>query len=166
LVNIVEDAGSELAAYDFVGLGTVSLYTLRPNPAPIIPPARFVGGIELLSHHIETDHNGVDVTLYWRARNPQNQNLTAFTQLLNAEGQRVAGHDNIPANGQAPVLGWTVNAVVADPHRIELPPNLPAGEYTLIVGLYNDFNERVLSIDPAGVDHPNRAVPLATVQLQ
>jgi hypothetical protein len=125
-----------------------------------------VGGIELLSHQIETNRNSVNVTLYWRARNPQNQDLTVFTHLLNAEGQRVEGHDSVPANGAAPVKSWIQDAVVADSHRIDLPPNLPPGEYSLIVGMYNSFSDRVQSISQSGAPHPNRAVPLATVQLE
>lgn len=166
LTNTVANRGAELASYNFEGLGTVSLYTLQPNPQRVIAPARFLGGIELLSHQVDVHSDSIDVTLYWRARNPQNQNLTAFTQIINAEGQRVAGHDSIPRSGHAPVTGWTVDAVVADPHRIELPPDLPAGEYTLIAGLYNDFNERVQTVDPQGIAHPNRAVVLANLRLE
>jgi len=157
--------GTELASYDFEGLGTVSLYSLQANPRRFIAPARFSGGIELLSHQMTRRGNTIEVTLYWRALDPQVQNLTVFTQIINAEGQRIEGHDSIPANGTVPMPNWTVGTVVADTHRILLPAGLPPGEYTLIAGLYNDFNERLSSIDPAGVAHPNRAVPLETIQL-
>ena len=161
----VSARGTELAVYDFEGLGTASLYTLRSNPTRLIAPARFIGGIELLSHQIERQGNIIELTLYWRTLNPQARNLTVFTQILNSDGLRVEGHDSIPQNGTAPIPNWTVDAVVADPHRINLPPDLPPGEYTIIAGLYNDFNERLRSIDPAGAGHPNRAVPLETIQL-
>jgi hypothetical protein len=166
LINATAARGTEVAAYNFDGLGTALLYAFRSNSPRHVAPARFVGGIELLSHQIETNRNSVNVTLYWRARNPQNQDLTVFTHLLNAEGQRVEGHDSVPANGAAPVKSWIQDAVVADSHRIDLPPNLPPGEYSLIVGMYNSFSDRVQSISQSGAPHPNRAVPLATVQLE
>jgi hypothetical protein len=166
LNNAIAARGAELAAYNFEGLGTLSLYSFRPNPIPTIPVARFIGGIELLGHQVNYGRDAIDLTLYWRARNPQNQKLTVFTQLLNEEGELVASHDSVPNNGKAPVTGWAVDTVHPDSHRILLPPDLPPGQYTLIAGLYNDFNERVSSIDADGVGHPNRAVPLEIIALQ
>ncbi len=165
LHNTVDKRGQLLAAYDFEGLGTASLYSLRSDISPFIAPARFIGGIELLAHHVDLQPDAVELTLYWRAGNPQTQSLTVFTHLLDADGQWIAGHDSVPANGTAPTIDWTVDAVQADPHRIELPADLPPGDYTLFAGLYNSFNERLHSIDPDGVGFANRAVPLETVQL-
>jgi hypothetical protein len=166
LLRTVDSRGRPIAAFAFEGIGTASLYSFDNNELPFIPPARFVGGIELLAHRVEVDQDGVEVTLYWRAGDPQPQSYTVFTQLLDAEGQQVAGHDSIPANGVAPTDGWAVSAVQADLHRIDLPPDLPPGEYTLIVGLYNRFNERLRAIGPDGFGYANRAVPLETIQLR
>jgi hypothetical protein len=55
--------------------------------------------------------------------------------------------------------------VRADAHRIELPPDLPPGEYTVITGLYNDFGDRLRVIAPNGYTFANQAVPLETVRL-
>ena len=166
LRNVVDRRGEPLADFDFEGVGTASLYSFEANPLPFIAPARFIGGLELLAHRAEVKADALDVTLYWRAIEPQNQSYTVFTQLLDAEGQRVAGQDSLPAGGAAPTDGWPVDAVQADAHRIDLPAGLPPGEYTLVVGLYNRFNERLRAIDPNGFGYANRAVPLATVELR
>lgn len=165
LENIIANGGDALASYDFGEVGTLSLYTGESNPIPRIAPARFIGGVELLDHHVETTSGAVEVTLYWRALEPQSQMLTVFAQLLNSDGQLVASHDSIPQNGAAPVTEWTVGEVQADSHLIRLPSDLTPGEYMLIVGMYNRFNERIRAIDPQGVGLPNRAVPLDTLQL-
>ncbi|HXV43657.1 MAG TPA: hypothetical protein VEC96_11395, partial [Anaerolineae bacterium] len=151
--------------FDFEGLGTASLYGFQANIPPFIAPARFSSGIELLTHNVEVQRGAVNVTLYWRALRPQTQDYTVFTQLLDAQGQQVAGHDSVPANGEAPTSAWPVNAVQADPHRIELPADLPPGEYTLIIGLYNEFNDRLRGIAPNGFSFANQAVPLEVIQL-
>jgi hypothetical protein len=166
LTSAVASRGDALASYNFEGLGTASLYTFRPNPIPLIASARFSGGIELVSHQIELRPSDVELTLYWRATNPQAQNLTVFTQIVNEAGELVAGHDSVPRGGTAPVTTWAIDTIVTDPHRIDLPLDLPPGQYTIITGLYNSFNERLRSVDPAGFGHPNRAVPLGTLQLQ
>lgn len=165
LHNAAANRGELLATYNFGDLGEASLYTFRPNPVPLIAPARFTGGIELLDHHTEISNDAVTITLYWRAIDPQTQRLTVFTQLLDGNGELVAGHDGIPHNGTMPVTDWPVATVQADTHRIALPLDLGPGEYALVIGLYNRFNERISAIDPQGVAYPDRAVQLETVQL-
>jgi hypothetical protein len=165
LRDAVDRRGERVATFDFTGLGAASLYSFLDNPDPFIAPARFVGGIELLMYKVEKGAGALEVTLYWRAVDPQSQSYTVFTHLLNADGQLVANHDSPPANNTAPTTGWAVNAVQVDPHRIELPADLPPGEYTLTIGLYNRFNERLRGIAPDGFGFANRAVPLEVIQL-
>ncbi len=166
LRNVVDRRGQPLANFNFEGVGTASLYSFEANPRPFIAPARFIGGIELLAHQVELSSDAIDVSLYWRAVDPQSQSYTVFTQLLDPEGQRVAGQDSIPANSTAPTDSWPVNVVQADSHRIDLPADLPPGEYALVIGLYNRFNERLRAIDRNGFGYASRAVPLATVELR
>ncbi|MEW5958204.1 MAG: glycosyltransferase 87 family protein [Chloroflexota bacterium] len=166
LTDAVNQRGQAVASFDFSGLGTATLYSFADaSPTPFIAPARFVGGLELLLYEIEKEPGAVNVTLYWRAVDPQAQSYTVFTHLLDAEGQWVTGHDSLPANGAAPTDTWTVNAVQVDPHRLQLPPGLPRGEYTLVVGLHNRFDERLRAIDADGIGFANRAVPLEVIQL-
>jgi hypothetical protein len=166
LLNAVNNRGRPVASFAFEGVGTASLYSFDDDEPPFIPPARFVGGIELLAHRVKVGRDVVEVTLYWRAGDPQPQSYTVFTQLLDAEGQQVAGHDSLPANGAAPTDSWAVGPVQADSHRLDLPTDLPPGEYSLIVGLYNRFDERLRAIGPDGFGYANRAVPLETVQIR
>ncbi|MBE7550172.1 MAG: DUF2029 domain-containing protein [Anaerolineales bacterium] len=165
LSNAVSGRGQALATFDFEGLGMASLYGFQANIPPFIAPARFSSGIELLTHEVEVEAGAVNVTLYWRALNSQSQDYKVFTQLLDGQGQRVAGHDGVPANGADPTNGWPVGTVRADAHRIELPPDLPPGEYSLIAGLYNDFGDRLRAIAPNGYTFANQAVPLETIRL-
>jgi hypothetical protein len=165
LSSAVSGRGQALATFDFEGLGTASLYGFRANIQPFIAPARFSSGIELLAHQVVVERGAVEVTLYWRALNTQTQSYKVFTQLLDNKGQRLAGHDGIPANGAAPTDTWTVGAVQADTHRIELPPGLPGGNYNLITGLYNDFGERLRAIAPDGFSFADQAVRLPPVRV-
>jgi hypothetical protein len=165
LSTAVSGRGQALATFEFEDLGAASLYGFQANIPPFIAPARFGSGIELLTHEIEVERGAVNVTLYWRAFNRQTQDYKVFTQLLDAQGQRVAGHDGVPANGADPITGWQVNTVHGDTHRIELPPDLPPGEYSLIAGLYNEFGDRLRVIAPNGYTFANEAVPLEAVQL-
>ena len=166
LQNAATNRGRSPASFTFEGLGTLSLFDFSATNTPnCSAPARFRADIELLTHQIEVSGGGVDVTLYWRVLAEQRQSLTVFSQILNAEGQQVAGHDSVPRNGTFPMTEWPVESVQADVHHIELPANLPPGQYTIIVGLYNSFSERLAVTTADGQTYPNRAVPLAVVEL-
>lgn len=165
LQNVVSGRGEALGSYNFEGLGTASLYSFQSNPLPRPPLARFTGGIELLAHEVEKSSGGLEVTLYWRARNPQNQErLTVFTQLLNEAGEWAAGHDAVPRNGTAPVTGWAVDTVQADSHLIPISAELPPGNYTVIAGLRVN-QERLVSLAPDGSNYPDAVVPLEIISL-
>ena len=39
-------------------------------------------------------------------------------------------------NGEAPTTTWLPGEVIKDEYRLFVPPELPPGEYSLIVGMY------------------------------
>ncbi|MCS7002398.1 MAG: hypothetical protein NZ518_06070, partial [Dehalococcoidia bacterium] len=87
----------------------------------------------------------VRVTLYWEAIGPAPQDLKVFVHLLDAAGRVVAQRDAPPRDGAAPTIAWTAGQTIIDPYPIVLPRDLPAGELTIEVGMYDpESNRRVL----------------------
>ena len=89
------------------------------------------------------------VTLHWHALETPDRNYHSFVHLLDAEGQIVAQADGQPGSGEFPTLGWLPGEYLTDTHVLQLPPDLPPGEYRLGVGLYDPktnvrLGERVL----------------------
>jgi hypothetical protein len=84
--------------------------------------------------------------LYWQADAPVAESYTVFTHLFGPDGQRVAQQDNLPLGGLAPTDTWTPGRVVRDPYRLSLPADLPAGAYTLAVGLYTPAGRQSLTL--------------------
>lgn len=161
----LESFGNSLAVYEFTDLGRVSWYSLnRQRPPFEVTEARFTGGIELVAYDIEIGSEMAEVTLFWRAVSPQRNSFTAFTQMLNVEGQLIASHDGIPANGLAPTDNWPLNTIQMDRHLITLPATLPADGVMFIAGLYNSVGERLTVTAPNGSMFPDRAVPLTYYQ--
>ena len=64
--------------------------------------------------------------------------------LLDSSGVLRAQHDSYPATGNAPSSGWEPGALVFDPHPVELPGDLPPGEYTVGVKVYTYYNGAIL----------------------
>ena len=78
----------------------------------------------------------LDVTLFWRADSPVNENYHVFVQLLDAEGRLVTQHDGQPLHGYLPTGDWSPDDVIPDRHRLPLPEDLPNGHYQLVAGMY------------------------------
>lgn len=78
----------------------------------------------------------LDLTLQWKADRPTSYPYTVFVHLVDADGNLLAQSDSIPVGGTWPSTCWEPGALVADAHRVPLPPELPPGT-ALRVGLYH-----------------------------
>ena len=91
------------------------------------------------------------VYLSWRSASQVDASLKVFVHLVNAGGQLVAQHDGVPVQWLAPTDEWTPGRLIVDFHQVLIGANVPPGEYTLQVGLYDqDSGARVKQVDAAG----------------
>ncbi len=124
-------------------------------PIPLRPSqpvhARFGSDIWLeryaISGRVFAAGDVAQVQLEWRTEAAQTTRYKVFVQLLNSGGVLVAQRDAEPGGNLLPTTGWTPGETVLDRHGLALPEDLPAGGYTLIVGLYN-------------IDDPNQRLPV------
>lgn len=93
----------------------------------------------------------ISLTLYWQAINPPEGDYTIFLHLLGPDGNLVAQHDALPLDGLYPTSEWVVDDVFAHRATLQLPPNVPAGEYDLLAGMYTYPNTVRL---PVASDRP------------
>lgn len=77
------------------------------------------------------------VQFIWSADERPAVRYKVFLQLLNADGALAAQRDSEPGGGLSLTTAWPANRPVLDNHALMLPADLPAGEYTLIAGLYD-----------------------------
>jgi hypothetical protein len=80
--------------------------------------------------------SALSVTLIWQSMNVPDANYTVFVHLRSTAGKTVAQADSPPQAGSYPTSFWDTDETIVDNHTIPLPDNLPAGEYTVVVGLY------------------------------
>lgn len=113
----------------------------------------------------------LEVTLYWQATTPPPANYTAFVQLLGANGS-AAQSDQFPTTQlldgtiPRPTQGWATGEVVADTHIIQLPPDMPLGEYAVVVGMYDLANNATrLAATENGTRLADDLIRLGTVQV-
>jgi hypothetical protein len=77
------------------------------------------------------------LTLYWRALASSETPHTVSVQLLDGNGVLVAQRDRPPGDGAYPTTSWVRDEVLTDAYRVDLPDDLAAGTYTVIVKLYD-----------------------------
>ena len=79
----------------------------------------------------------ISLALYWQVTEPVTDDLSVFVHLLNPAGELVWQDDGAAAHGTRPTWSWVPGEVIADPHTLALPEDLPEGDYLLTAGLYD-----------------------------
>lgn len=95
----------------------------------------------------------VPVTLVWQAGGPTDRSYKVFVHLRDGANQVVAQDDRLPAGGSALTNSWAPGEVVVDEHRLDLPSDLPAGRYAVVVGLYRDEDGARLPLAAGGDEY-------------
>ena len=118
------------------------------------PTAAFAQGMTLAATDLPsqlTPGQPLTVTLVWAAHAAPTLNLTAFVHLLSPAGVILAQDDRQPTGGQFPTSLWQAGDGSQEVYTLNVPPDAPAGPYTLIAGLYHAPTSRRISVlDQAG----------------
>lgn len=106
----------------------------------------------------------LQVRLFWQASGPITTRYKVFLHLVDAAGNLVAQRDSEPVGNLKPTTVWQPNELIIDNHGLLVPSGLPAGHYTLLVGLYDLENpaERLFVQTEGG---EQTAVSLLTIEI-
>ncbi|UCG22989.1 MAG: hypothetical protein JSW55_12520 [Chloroflexota bacterium] len=105
-------------------------------PAQASPlSAGFGRDVGLAGYALDHHEDRLNLTLYWHARAAIQLDLFHFVHVEDADGLIVAQHDSMPRRNTYPTSQWRAGEVVADDMDVDLS-ELPAGNYSLYVGLY------------------------------
>lgn len=144
---------------------TLGAITITPRPRNFeVPPVavaihqEWFNAVRLVGYNndpadFRTD-TPFDVEVVWQAIAPTNRPYKVFLHLLDADGNFVTGADGFL---EVPSNAWVPDEVTTSRHRFEAGSVL-AGDYTFIVGLYDEETGERLPVDA-----PNFAVPLGEV---
>jgi hypothetical protein len=102
----------------------------------------------------------LEFRLAWRTDQALPGNYTVFAQLLDLGNNLAASFDRPPLDGAYPTSTWLPGQTIIDPRHIPLQ-YVPAGEYRLIVGLYDPATQQRL-LTAGGTDF----VELARVKVE
>ena len=149
-------------------LGPIKVHGRAPAQAPdeqtssppvpdILLDASFADQINLLGYSLNdrnlTPGQALELDLVWSPRGRPMRDYTVFVHFLDSEGRIQAQADSPPRGGEYPTSVWDAGEVIADPRTISLRSDLPPGEYSLAIGLYDPETGLRLAL----IDEENRA---------
>jgi 4-amino-4-deoxy-L-arabinose transferase-like glycosyltransferase len=113
-----------------------------PTLAPI--NAQYEDAIDLTQGAIldQTPQPGsaVRIALTWRSSLAIEDSFVVFVHVIDSSGVLWAQHDSEPGGGLLPMPSWEPGESIDDRFAIQLPPDIPPGEYELRIGLYHPAN--------------------------
>ena len=103
------------------------------------------------------------LTLHWQSTAKIPIAYTVFTQLIGPDGQVWAQWDNPPQAGRYPTTAWDRTDAVIDRYTLSLREGAPAGDYRLLIGMYDPNSGERLPIKLNGQQQPHNALELTTI---
>ncbi|MDQ2998313.1 MAG: hypothetical protein M3R61_14845, partial [Chloroflexota bacterium] len=103
---------------------------------------------------------------FWQVEQPFTADYFIFVHVLNAAGQTVAQRDAPPWQGRFPTSSWEQGTLIVDLNDLALPAELPPGDYSLVVGM---FDPATGAHPPTQVDRqpaPNSATSIGVIRVE
>ncbi len=94
----------------------------------------------------------IEVTIYWKALKPMDEDYSVFVQLLRRDGCKIAQLDTYPGMGLYPTSRWREGQVVKDSYALRVPQaiSMPI-ECRIIAGMYDlSIRARLRAFDAQG----------------
>jgi hypothetical protein len=105
----------------------------------------------------------LELALYWTSTGEIPIDYTVFTQVVDQAGQVWAQWDNPPQAGRLPTSTWSARDSVVDRYNLQFQQGAPAGDYRLLVGMYEPTTGERLPVTIDGQPQPNHAIELTTI---
>lgn len=140
-------------------------FRVPPQTPPDLSPDRpsgvvFDGRLTLPGYDLSEDDlkpgGELDVTLYWQALRATDSPATVFVHLIppHAAGQSpppISQVDRQPCAGAVPTTTWQAGDTLRETYRIAIPDRAPAGDYQVVIGLYDtETQQRLPAANTAG----------------
>jgi hypothetical protein len=123
---------------------------------------QFQDGIALKLADYSLEGSELTLDLNWQVNKATNDNLTVFVHLYSPDGSLITQADGYPLLGMLPFWLWEPGRTMQDHRILTFPPDAPAGNYRVGVGIYDPAADtRQPVADKDGIPLPDDvAIPL------
>jgi hypothetical protein len=99
--------------------------------------ADFGQDVRLLGYDLQQTEDDLHLTLHWQALSAMSTDYKVFVHLFNAQTETIVSQQDVLAGGDAyRTTHWVQQEIASDQIRLKLE-GVPAGSYSLAVGLYD-----------------------------
>lgn len=123
----------------------VRLLPLSPQQS-FSNPVRYTSGVTL-STALDYHNEFAIITLSWQTEEKLAEEWKVFVQVLDANGQLVAQHDQLPHNGLTPTTTWAPSQAIQTAYALPATAN-----ETIVVGLYNSLTGERMQLATENAD--------------
>jgi hypothetical protein len=128
-------------------------YLIKKRTAPQIThttQVQFDGRVTLLGYTVESGEparhgENVRLVLTWRADQDIRQRYVTFVHLTDNQNRIWAQDDHEPMNGWLRTDRWNAGDITIDRFTLELPTDMPPGDYQITAGFYATTDQRNLT---------------------
>lgn len=145
-VYLLDQLGGAAERWSLNGAGPLIRVNLQPvrTPPPFeqainaaVTPEISLPGYTVNRVNAHLPNPPVRLTLVWQVNKPVPAELKVSARLLDSAGATIAAVDKTPVNFAYPTTAWRPGEFITDVYDLPLPANLPAGNYTPLVILYD-----------------------------
>lgn len=151
--RLPDSDGERLALYasaDTASLVESGLGTIFGDPADIDTGINADNGWIRLNGYALTPKtspgDAILLALRWESLRPVSYDYQVFVHLLDSRGEKIAQRDGQPVQWMRPTSTWRAGEEIVDHYGLLLPTDIPLGEYTIAVGLYDPVSGQRLPI--------------------
>lgn len=125
------------------------------------PQANFADAIWLLDSDVVASEDNLTVKLWWSDQQTPDRDVTLFLHVYDEAGNLAAQGDGYPLLGLFPPRQWQTGEIVRDVRYINLPEDMGAKSYTVVLGWYDvSSGERLPAFDEQNQRTPQDAVQI------
>lgn len=160
-------------------MGWVQIFDREEKAAPIdVQPQHQVDAsfgrpplARLLGYSIAGDltpGGSLALTLYWRVESTTPLSWKVFVHLIGPDSRPAAQGDDFPLGGERSTTSWQPGEILRDDYTVQLPADMPSGEYPLRIGFYDPVSGDRLSpvLDAQGAPQPDDQLQLDVIQVK
>jgi hypothetical protein len=165
--RLPDSAGARLALYasaNAISLVESGIGTIFGDPAladQSINPEN--GWIRLNGYALNTQSTPgglILLALHWQSLRAVNEDYHVFVHLLDVRDEKIAQRDGQPVQWLRPTSSWQPGEEIIDHYGLLLPTDIPTGEYTIAVGLYDPVSGQRLPISAGPGDYAIELGPI------
>lgn len=152
----------------YYGVPLLEVYRREKHRSSALVMVDFGGILRLIHYDIPKEvvaGSPLEFTLYWELLGGMDRMYSVFSHLIDEKWSMCGQSDGLPRFEEGLVESWTEGRVVEDRRMIEVPANIPEGNYRIEIGVYSPETMERLKVKDTEEGHSDDRVLTLPIQV-